>query len=40
MPALAGRYLATLDVSKGVLLTDDFAPAELYNARTTRRKKK
>ena len=40
MSALAGRYLAKLDVSKGVLLTDDFAPAELYNARTTRRKKK
>ncbi len=40
LPALAARYLANLDVSKGVLLTDDFAPAELYNARTTRRKKK
>jgi predicted membrane-bound spermidine synthase len=40
MPALVGRYLANLDVSNGVLLSDDFAPAELYNARDTRRRKK
>jgi len=30
-----------VDVAQGVLLTDDFAPADLYNAlRDTRRKKK
>jgi spermidine synthase len=40
LPGLLERYLATLDVSKGVLLTDDFAPAELYNTRDTRRRKK
>ena len=38
---LLARYQAKEDVSKGVLLTDDFAPADLYNAlRETRSRRK
>jgi predicted membrane-bound spermidine synthase len=41
LPVLMTRRLDRIDVSQGVLLTDDFAPADLYNAlRDTRRRKK
>jgi spermidine synthase len=41
LPTLLARYNDKIDVSQGVLLTDDFAPADLYNAlRETRRRKK
>ena len=41
MPELVAKPVANVDVSKGVLLTDDFAPADLYNAlRESRRRKK
>lgn len=40
MPELAKHYLTDLDVSNGVLLTDDFAPAELYALRDPRRRRK
>jgi predicted membrane-bound spermidine synthase len=41
LPVLMARRLDSIDVSQGVLLTDDFAPADLYNAlRDTRRRKK
>jgi uncharacterized protein YjiS (DUF1127 family) len=39
LPELVEHYLADLDVSKGKLLTDDFAPAEIYNARARRLRK-
>lgn len=41
LPELIAKPLETLDTSQGVMLTDDFAPADLYNAlRTGRQKKK
>jgi len=41
LPQLIAKPLETLDTSQGVMLTDDFAPADLYNAlRTGRQKKK
>ncbi|MGE3987417.1 spermidine synthase [Pseudorhodoplanes sp.] len=41
LPGLIAKPLETLDTSQGVMLTDDFAPADLYNAlRTGRQKKK
>jgi spermidine synthase len=41
LPKLMERRADNVDVSQGVMLTDDFAPADLYNAlRNTRAKKK
>ena len=41
LPALIAKPLDTIDTAQGVMLTDDFAPADLYNAlRSTQRKKK
>jgi hypothetical protein len=41
LPALVAKPLDQVDTAKGVLLTDDFAPADLYNAlRSSQRKKK
>lgn len=41
LPALVARPLDSVDAAQGVMLTDDFAPADLYNAlRTGRQKKK
>ena len=41
LPELIAKPLDTLDIAQGVLLTDDFAPADLYNAlRNGRQKKK
>ena len=41
LPTLLARYQAKEDVSSGVLLTDDFAPTDIYNAlHETRRRKK
>lgn len=41
LPQLIAKPLDKLDTAQGVMLTDDFAPADLYNAlRDTRRKKK
>lgn len=41
LPDLIAHPLATVDTSQGVMLTDDFAPADLYNElRNTQRKKK
>ena len=41
LPKLMESRTDDVDVSQGVLLTDDFAPADLYNAlRDGRRKKK
>jgi hypothetical protein len=35
------KPLTSVDTASGVMLTDDFAPADLYNAlRNTQRKKK
>jgi predicted membrane-bound spermidine synthase len=40
LPQLAARHLDRVDVSQGMLLTDDFSPADLYNAlRQSRRRK-
>jgi hypothetical protein len=41
LPALIAKPLDSVDTSQGAMLTDDFAPADLYNAlRTDRQKKK
>lgn len=41
LPQLVAKPLASVDTSPGVMLTDDFAPADLYNSvRTGRQKKK
>jgi len=41
LPDLIAKPLDSVDTSQGVMLTDDFAPADLYNAlRSTQRKKK
>jgi spermidine synthase len=41
LPTLLARYSEKVDASQGVLLTDDFAPADLYNAlRESRRRKR
>jgi spermidine synthase len=41
LPQLVAKPLASVDTSAGVMLTDDFAPADLYNAqRSTQGKKK
>ena len=41
LPDLIAHPLATVDTAQGVMLTDDFAPADLYNAqRNSQRKKK
>lgn len=41
LPQLVANPLASVDTSRGVMLTDDFAPADLYNAqRNTQGKKK
>jgi spermidine synthase len=41
LPELVAKPLDAPDTSQGVMLTDDFAPADLYNAlRSTQRKKK
>ncbi len=41
MPELLKKRQDNVDVAQGVMLTDDFAPADLYNAlRNTRAKKK
>ena len=41
LPALVARPLDSVDTAQGVMLTDDFAPADLYNSvRTGRQKKK
>jgi len=41
LPDLIAHPLATVDTAQGVMLTDDFAPADLYNAqRNTQQKRK
>ncbi len=41
LPRLVANPLASVDTSSGVMLTDDFAPADLYNSqRSTQGKKK
>jgi len=40
LPDLIAHPLATVDTAQGVMLTDDFAPADLYNAQRTGRQKK
>jgi spermidine synthase len=41
LPQLMAKRVDNVDVSQGIMLTDDFAPADLYNAlRNTRAKKK
>ena len=41
LPDLVAKPLDKLDTAQGVILTDDFAPADLYNAlRSSQRKKK
>jgi spermidine synthase len=41
LPRLVSKPLTSVDTASGVMLTDDFAPADLYNAlRNTQRKKK
>ena len=41
LPALVAKPLDTVDTAQGVMLTDDFAPADLYNSlRTGRQNKK
>ncbi len=41
LPRLIAKPLDQVDTSQAVMLTDDFAPADLYNAlRTGRQKKK
>jgi spermidine synthase len=40
MTKLVGQYVAKVDTSGGAVLTDDFAPAEIYGAPGTRIRKK
>jgi spermidine synthase len=40
LPRLLDQRLETLDVSRGVMLTDDFAPVNLYDAIRERKRRK